>query len=59
LIDAIRSSLTDVQMWISLAEDTFPIVFDRGANLSLGLDAFHDLQDSRPFGEGPTPPASR
>jgi hypothetical protein len=38
LIDAIRSSSDDVQAWIDATEDDFPIIIDRGARLSLGLD---------------------
>jgi hypothetical protein len=28
----------DVQTWINMAEDSFPVVFDRGVHTSLGLE---------------------
>lgn len=38
LIDAIRSSAEDVEKWITATENAFPIAFDRGVYMSLGLE---------------------
>lgn len=38
LIEAIRSSAQDVELWITATEEAFPVAFDRGVHVSLGLD---------------------
>jgi hypothetical protein len=38
LIEAIRSSAQDVELWITAMEEAFPVVFDRGVHVRLGLE---------------------